>query len=132
MPPIAPPVTELRHLRYFLALAETGNFSQAAKAVNISQPTLSQQIQQLESLLGVQLFERLGKRSRLTDAGNALRIRAERMFRELADAHTAIGELTALQGGTLRIGMFRQLTLEFFARLSPGFTGNTPSRGIHQ
>src|SRR6478736_6063332 len=54
-------VMELRHLRYLLAVAEHGNFTRAAEALHLSQPTLSQQVRQLESGLGVQLLDRSGR-----------------------------------------------------------------------
>ncbi|KJY16248.1 transcriptional regulator, partial [Streptomyces sp. NRRL S-444] len=60
---------ELRHLRYLLAVAEHGSFTRAAEELHVSQPTLSQQIRQLERTVGVQLLDRTGRAVRLTDAG---------------------------------------------------------------
>ena len=61
---------ELRQLKYFLKAKELLNFTEAARALNISQSTLSQQIKQLEDELNVPLFNRIGKRITLTEAGN--------------------------------------------------------------
>src|SRR5215510_2073952 len=63
---------ELRHLRYFVAVAEAGNVSKAAAALHLSQPALSRQIHDLEAELNVALFERSGRRLRLTGAGEDL------------------------------------------------------------
>lgn len=59
----------LRHLRYLLAVAEHRNFTRAAEALHVSQPTLSQQVRQLEEQLRVQLLDRSGRSVRPTDAG---------------------------------------------------------------
>ncbi|HYE39265.1 MAG TPA: LysR family transcriptional regulator, partial [Ramlibacter sp.] len=64
---------ELRHLRYFDALAETLNFTRAAERLHVTQSTLSHQIRQLEEELGAPLFDRGGKRVRMTEAGEILR-----------------------------------------------------------
>src|ERR1700676_5733851 len=61
----------LRHIRYFLAVAEHRNFTRAAEALHVSQPTLSQQIRQLEDTLRVQLLDRSGRTIQLTDSGAA-------------------------------------------------------------
>jgi DNA-binding transcriptional LysR family regulator len=63
---------ELRHLRYFIAVAEAGAFSRAAARLRITQPALWRQVHDLEVELGVRLFERAGRRIRLTSEGDDL------------------------------------------------------------
>ena len=94
---------ELRHLRYFVATAETLNMRQAADALHIAQPALSVQIRDLETQLGAALFDRHKNRLRLTDAGAVFLERAKDI---LADSNRAMKEAQlAAQGqiGELRI-----------------------------
>ena len=63
---------ELRHLRYFVALADAGSFTQAAERIFVAQPTLSQQIRRLEEIVGAQLLQRGREGIRLTRAGTVL------------------------------------------------------------
>ena len=74
---------ETYQLRYFLAVAETGNFTRAAQRSFISQPSLSQQIINLEEELGQKLFQRLGRKAVLTEAGATLLERAQRIVGEV-------------------------------------------------
>jgi LysR family transcriptional regulator, benzoate and cis,cis-muconate-responsive activator of ben and cat genes len=88
---------ELRHLRYFIAVAEELNFSRAAERLNVSQPPLSRQIRDLESELNVKLFERNHQEVKLTIVGRALLARARELMREAellrARAHEMEGEV---------------------------------------
>ena len=74
---------ELRHLRYFVAVAEDGSVTRAARRLNMEQPPLSQQIRKLEAELGARLFDRLKRRAVLTKAGEALASRAVRILGEV-------------------------------------------------
>src|ERR1700722_6437408 len=69
---VAPQGVELRHLRYFVALADAGTFPRAAERMFIAQPTLSQQIRRLEELVGAPLLQRRRDGMRLTEAGSVL------------------------------------------------------------
>lgn len=74
---------ELRHLRYFVTLAETLSFTRAANSMYISQSALSQQVADMESELGVQLFQRTKRSVELTDAGQVLLIESRKLLRQM-------------------------------------------------
>lgn len=100
---------ELRHLRYFVTVAEELNFGRAATRLNMSQPPLSQQIQQLEADMGVPLFYRTNRKVELTDAGKVFLEKAYKILREVEKArdHT------------------RKAYLGEYGKLAIGFTGST-------
>src|SRR5260221_625106 len=83
---------ELRHLRYFAAVARERHFTRAARTLHIAQPALSQQIAQLERALGVALLDRANRRVRLTPAGEALLIRADRILADVERAEEEMGD----------------------------------------
>ena len=76
---------ELRHLRYFLAVAETLHFSKAAQTLGMAQPPLSQQIKKLEQLVGHRLFDRTTRGVKLTLAGQLLAERARSTVEKVQD-----------------------------------------------
>lgn len=96
---------ELRQLKYFVKAAETLNFSDAAKALNIAQSSLSQQIKQLEDELNVQLFLRSNHSIRLTEAGKLMLPFALRTIHDAEACTDRIRDLQQLLTGTLNIGV---------------------------
>src|SRR5436190_22056576 len=118
---------ELRHLRYFLAVAETAHFTKAAAKLHVTQPTLSHQIRQLEGQLNLALFDRMGRRVKLTAAGEMLLPHARRVWRELEEAQSALLELHGLKRGELKVGIVQTVNAcvipEIVARFSAEHSG---------
>lgn len=88
---------ELHQLRYFTAVAETGNFTRAAERNFVAQPSLSQQIMKLEGELGHKLFHRLGRKAVLTEAGAVFLERAQRILYEVDDAAKELRDAPSLE-----------------------------------
>ena len=107
---------EFRHLRYFLAVADSLHFTRASETLHVSQPTLSLQIRELERMLGTPLFDRNGRTVRLTEAGVVFRRYATRALREVEAGRSAVGDLLGLRRGSLRVGV----THSFSTALIPG------------
>lgn len=101
---------ELRQLKYFEKTCECLNFTEAARILCISQSTLSQQIKQLETELDVLLFDRIGKRIVLTEAGQLFLPYARRTLRESEDGKQILCDLQGMQTGLLRIGVTYSLS----------------------
>ena len=96
---------EIRQLRYFLMLCKELHFSEAANKLGISQPTLSQQIRVIEDELGVPLFDRIGKKTVKTEAGELLQSYALQIVQQLENAKNAIADLATLNSGHLRVAV---------------------------
>lgn len=119
----------LRHIRYFLAVAEHGNFTRAADALHVSQPTLSQQIRQLEESLGTVLLDRSGRKVRLTDAGEVWARHAKLALHDLDSGARAIHDVAELSRGSIRLAATPTFTsyltgavISKFHQLYPGIT----------
>lgn len=101
---------EIRHLRYFIAVAEHLHFSRAARQLNISQPPLSQQIRQLEEELGVQLFWRNKRRVELTEAGQMFLKESQQILEQVGHAVRAAQRTSRGEIGRLVVGFVMSAT----------------------
>jgi DNA-binding transcriptional LysR family regulator len=122
---------ELRHLRYFVAVAEKLNFTEAARSLHIAQPSLSLQIQDLERSLGVSLIQRNNRSVKLTPAGEVFLQEARHLLGQteqaIANTHRADrGEI-----GELRIGFIYVAVQQFLAGLLNRFQHQAPKVTVH-
>ncbi|MFP3447655.1 MULTISPECIES: transcriptional regulator CynR [unclassified Pseudomonas] len=116
-----------RHIQYFIAVANHRSFTRAAAALHVSQPALSQQVRQLEESLGTTLFDRSGRTTRLTDAGEVYLRYAKRAAQELQEAKRAIDDLGDLSRGSLRVGVTPTFTSYLVGPLVEAFHGRYPN-----
>jgi len=116
-----------RHIQYFLAVAEHQGFTKAAAALHVSQPALSQQVRQLEESLGAQLFDRSGRTTRLTDAGEVYLRHALQASQALQAGQRAIHDVSDLSRGTLRIAVTPTFTTYLVGPLVETFHGRYPN-----
>lgn len=118
---------ELRHLRYFLAVAENCHFRNAAEELMVSQPTLSTQVKELEAELGMDLFERVGRRVRLTQAGETYREYARRALNVLEEGQTVLHEYDELLRGRLTIGVVQTVNHYLTSPVVAQFVADVPN-----
>ena len=121
---------EIRHLRYFLAVAEAGSFSRAADRLGISQPSVSQQMRDLEAGLRVPLFQRRGKRILLTPSGSIFQEHARSILRQI---ETFLGELNTEPGqlgGALHLGVVPALNVPLVPHLLGLFAADHPAISV--
>lgn len=118
---------ELRHLRYFLAIAEFSNYRAAAEKLLVSQPTLSTQMKDLEKELGAKLFERTGRGVRLTQAGKLFVEYAHRSLNILEEGQAAILEFDTVMRGKLRVGVLQTVGTYLIPEVIVQYTGQFPN-----
>jgi len=122
---------DVRDLQVFLSVARHLNFTRAGEEVNLSQPSVSVRMRQLERDLGSKLFEQLGKKIALTEAGNLLVPYASRVIAAMDDARDAIDELQGLERGSLRIGASTTPGMYLIPRTVAHFKRRYPKIEIH-
>ncbi|MGL6094955.1 MAG: LysR family transcriptional regulator [Fimbriiglobus sp.] len=116
---------ELHRLRYFVAVAETGSFTRAAEREGVTQPSLSQQILELEKSLNTRLFDRLGRKVVLTAAGEQLLPAAQAVLTAVADAERAV---RSRDGGELRAGAIPTVAPYLLPAVARKFLKTHPGR----
>jgi DNA-binding transcriptional LysR family regulator len=117
---------ELRHLRYFLAVAEELHFGRAAARLHVSQPPLSQQVRNLESELGVELFARTRRRVRLTEAGRAFADEARVLLGRLGQAVETARRVAHGETGALAVGFIASATFGVLPEIYRRFRARHP------
>lgn len=117
----------LKHLTYFIAVAEELHFGRAADRLNIAQPPLSRQIKALEDEIGALLFDRSRSATRLTPAGERLLEHARSILRQLDDARTEVRRLGQGAQGRLRIGFVGSATFGIVPAVVKTFRAEFPA-----
>ncbi len=117
----------LRHIKYFLAVAKHQSFTQAAASLYVSQPALSQQIKQLEETLGAPLFDRSGRRVKLTHAGEVYARYAHKALQDLEEGQRAIHDVQNLSRGALRVAITPTFTTYLIGPLISAFHERYPN-----
>ena len=122
---------ELRHLRYFQAVAEELSFSRAAKRLRVAQPALSRAVKQLEHALGAQVLERTRHRVRLTEAGAVLLRDTGQLLQQVEEVARRVRRTASGEEGELRLGYIGPPTQPFLGRLLHDYRQRYPRVSIH-
>lgn len=120
---------DLRLLKTFLLVAQLQNITQAAEKLNFTQPTVTAQIQALEEILGVMLFERVGKKLRITEAGSDLVNYAERMLELYEEVHSAMAPYK-IPRSTLTLGVSTHVINYFLPTILREYQNRIPNSAI--
>jgi len=121
---------ELHQLRYFVTVADLGNFTRAAEKCLVAQPSLSQQIIKLERELGRPVFERLGRTVRLTDAGRVLYEQAVSVLATVDEAKRRVTELAETGSGTIAVGVIPTVAPYLLPALLKKFRSQFPRAAV--
>ncbi len=118
---------ELRHLRYFTVVAELQHFRKAADKLCITQPALSNQIKQLEKELNTKLFERVGRRVKLSESGELALTVTKRILNEVELLKETVSDLEAGLTGSLKIGVLQTINAVYLRNLVVEFDRKHPN-----
>ncbi len=108
---------DIRHLQYFLEVARCKSFTKAGEVLHITQPTISKMVKNIEEELGVELFDRSGRRVELTDAGEIIYAQANHIVRAFDNLSSELDDLMNLKRGHIRIGLPPMVGASFFPKV---------------
>lgn len=117
---------EIQQLRYVCAIAETSSFSRAAERCQVAQPSLSQQVNKLETDLGAKLFDRLGRSIRLTEAGRAFMPYARSILEQVDAARSSVADKDADVRGSVSVGVIPTIAPYLMPRYTAAFAKKYP------
>ncbi len=117
---------DIPNLNAFVTVADTGSFSEASELLYITQPAVSKRVSTLESELDVQLFDRIGRKVTLTEAGSSLLIRARNILQQVEDSKREIQNLSGHVAGKLSIGTSHHIGLHRLPPVLRAFTHAYP------
>ena len=118
-------------MRYFVAVADEGNFSRAATKVRVAQPSLSQQIRKLEAEIGQPLFDRLPRSVVMTEAGRCLLDYARQILASIGDARRCVDELKGKIAGDVAVGAIPTIAPYVLPELVVTFQNHYPDVTLH-
>jgi DNA-binding transcriptional LysR family regulator len=122
---------ELRHLRYFVAVAEELNFTRAAERLRLAQPSLTRQIRNLEEELGVRLLNRSKTRVTLTEEGRSFLVDARRLVAQSLESVQAVQRLSRGETGQLNLGYLSKFNFDLLPRTLLEFSGACPEIAVN-
>lgn len=117
---------DIRHLQYFLEVARWKSFTKAGEELHITQPTISKMIKNIEEELGVELFDRSGRRVELTDAGEVILAQAKHIVTAFENLSSELDVLRSLKKGHIRIGLPPMAGSSFFPQVIGQFHEQYP------
>ncbi len=117
---------DIANLKAFVCIAETGSFSLASAELFITQPAISKRISALEEELGTPLFDRIGRKVRLTEAGKTLQEHAQRILKEIDNAKQGIANLSTKVQGELKIATSHHIGLHRLPAILTHYVANYP------
>lgn len=121
---------DLHSFRIFVNIADLGSFSRAGNKLFLTQPAVSKRIAALEDALDARLFDRIGRRVQLTEAGRELLPRARRLLEDMADIHRSIHNLSGQISGLLTMGTSHHIGLHRLPPALKAFTRRYPQVGL--